>query len=146
MRLDPENPFDVYFALRLAFVDRPEVRIRTQDVASATGMRSRFAPDPTLWCVDAFVSFDKDDECTCAVDPATEPPCSPRCPRAYLIEDRLVQAGSLDRRLQEAGVGVQAVAAREIWEHGAAILGGRVEKRTGRRSFAAEVFAGDTRA
>lgn len=29
MKLDPTNPFDVYFAFRLAFIDRPEIRIRT---------------------------------------------------------------------------------------------------------------------
>lgn len=29
MKLDPANPLDVYFAFRLAFIDRPEIRIRT---------------------------------------------------------------------------------------------------------------------
>lgn len=143
MRLDPNNPYDVYFALRLAFVDRPDVRIRTQE--RAVPSHSRFAPDPTLWCVDAFVEVDKDDECTCQVDWTTEPPCSPACPRAHLYEDRLTQPGDLVGVTKALGLGAGALAARDLWESvgGMPVLGGRVDKRTGRRSFAAEVLVSD---
>jgi hypothetical protein len=132
MRLDPNDPFDVYFALRLAFVDRPDVRIRTQERAELNPrMRSRFAPDPTLWCVDAYAA---DDDALRYVREYFVEGAGPS-----MVERRLVQAGSLDRRVQEAGVGVQALLARDLYEDGG---------ESGHAywpSFAAEVLAGETR-
>lgn len=107
MKLNPDNPFDVYFALRLAFVDRPEVRIRLQEPRLSPG-RHRFAPDPTLWAVQAYALDEHELEAQegqgysyFSVD---------------LIERELVQAGSLNRSVQEAGVGSSALLARDLYD------------------------------
>jgi hypothetical protein len=141
MRLDPQDPMDVYFALRLAFVDRPDVRIRLQDRMTTPGS-DRFAPDPSLWCVDAYVATDDGLRMT---NPALQ----------AMIERQLVQAGSLDRSVQDAGVGATAMLARDLYEAGDSGLvvvpttdyasPHRDRPLYGpARRFAAEVLAGET--
>lgn len=116
MRLDPSDPFDVYFALRLAFVDRPEVRIRTQERMATPDPRGRFAPDPALWSVDAYARVDQDEKC-CLAPTDVDLPCSPACPRIadpMLYEKRLTQPGTLDGGTPT--VGESAMLARMLYD------------------------------
>lgn len=140
MRLDPNDPFDVYFALRLAFVDRPEVRIRTQERMAPPDPRGRIAPDPALWSVDAYAWLEPDADCSCYLGVNAEYPCSPMCPRLVLGERQLVQPGTLDEGTLP--VGESALLARLLYDGGLEGGGAAYVDPLATRGFAGEVLAG----
>jgi len=117
MELDPSRASDVYFAARLAFSDRPDVRINLVECPGGGAFDVYAYEEPAGW--QRYSEID-------------DPGC---------FWSRLARLEDLERDHPVVdGVGPWAVAARELWEHGAAVAGGRVERDTGRRSLAAEVL------